>query len=299
MHILVTGSCGLIGRALTQALQSGGLTVRGFDPRAIDPGERGDVRDPEAVRAAIETCDGVVHLGAVSRVVWGERDPALCQTTNVEGSHNVMVSVATSRRRPWVILASSREVYGQATSLPVAEDAPRRPLNVYARSKVAAEDLAHAAQRDGVRAAVVRLSNVYGSVGDHPDRVVPAFARAALAGAPIRVEGADRLYDFTHIDDVTRGLMMLVRLFVAGERPPPPIHFVSGTGTTLGALAELAVALVGSTSSITAAPPRAYDVARFQGDPERARAWLGWRTQIPLGDGVGRLVAALREEGAR
>jgi len=180
MHILVTGSCGLVGRALTQALQSDGLTVRGFDPHAIDPGERGDVRDPKAVRAAIETCDGVIHLGAVSRVVWGERDPALCQTTNVEGSRNVLASAATSRRRPWVILASSREVYGQATSLPVAEDAPRRPLNVYARSKVAAEDLAHAVRRDGVRAAVVRLSNVYGSAADHPDRVVPAFARSDM-----------------------------------------------------------------------------------------------------------------------
>jgi nucleoside-diphosphate-sugar epimerase len=298
-QILVTGACGLVGRALTLALGSAGFTVRGLDPRATTPRDRGDVCDPGSVRGAVDGCDGVLHLGAVSRVVWGERDPARCHATNVEGSRNVLAAAAVSRSRPWVVVASSREVYGQAETLPVAEDAPRRPMNVYGRSKLAAEDLAQGARREGVRAVVVRLSNVYGSPGDHLDRVVPAFARAAAAGAPIRVEGAARLYDFTHIDDVTRGLMALVHRLAAGEPPPPPLHFVSGTGTTLGELARLAVVAAGSASAIITAPPRDYDVARFQGDPRLALAVLGWRTRVALAEGVERLVAAFREEGWR
>jgi nucleoside-diphosphate-sugar epimerase len=293
-QILITGSSGLVGRAITQALRSAGFAVRGFDPRATTPDDRGDVRDSEAVLQALGRCDGVLHLGAVSRVIWGERDPATCWATNVDGTRNVLVSAAASRRRPWVIITSSREVYGQAEHLPVTEDTPRCPMNAYARSKVAAEDLAFAACRDGVRAAVVRLSNVYGSVEDHADRVVPAFATAAAVGAPIRVEGSTRLFDFTHIDDVTQGLMGLVHRLMDGATPPSPIHFVSGTGTTLGELAALAVSIGRSASTIIEAAPRGYDVARFQGDATRALELLGWQSRVPLRDGLARLIEAYR-----
>lgn len=297
-QILITGSCGLIGRAATTSLRAAGFEVRGFDPLAPDVAQRGDVRDASALRAAVASCGGVLHLGAVSRVVWGERDPAQCLATNVDGTRNVLAAAAAAPARPWVLVASSREVYGQADALPVAEDAPRRPMNVYARSKREAENLAFAAVRDGVRAAVVRLSNVYGCARDHRDRVVPAFVRAAARGAPLRVEGAERLYDFTHVDDVARGLAALAERLDGGAELPPPIHFVSGEGTTLGELAALAVALAGAQSEVTEAPPRAYDVARFRGDPARAATLLGWRARVPLRDGVARLLADVREEAA-
>lgn len=296
--ILITGSCGLVGRAMTHTLTAAGYRVRGFDPAATMPDDRGDVCDPEALRAAVAGCDGVLHLGAVSRVVWGERDPARCHATNVGGTRNVLLAAAATHTRPWVVVASSREVYGQAAVLPVDEDTPRQPMNVYARSKVAAEELAKAARRDGVRAAVVRLSNVYGSTLDHRDRVVPAFARAAAHGAAIRVEGADRLYDLTHIDDVAQGLTALLRLLDDGA-DPPPIHFVSGIGTTLGELAALAAEVAGTTCETNPAPPREYDVARFVGDPKRALDLLGWRATVPLREGLARLIKTFREEGSR
>ncbi len=296
--ILITGSCGLVGRAMTRALTTAGYRVRGFDPAATTADDRGDVCDAEAVRSAIAGCDGVLHLGAVSRVVWGERDPARCHATNVEGTRNVLLAAAAAHARPWVVVASSREVYGQAAVLPVDEDAPRLPMNVYARSKVAAEELAEVARRDGVRAAVVRLSNVYGSALDHRDRVVPAFARAAAHGASIRVEGAERLYDLTHIGDVARGLTALVTRLDDGV-DPLPIHFVSGIGTTLGELAALAAEVAGTTCEVNPAPPREYDVARFVGDPSRALDLLGWRATVPLREGLSRLIKTFREEGSR
>lgn len=296
--ILITGSSGLVGRAMTPALTAVGYRVRGFDPAATTVDDRGDVRDAEALRAAVDGCDGVLHLGAVSRVVWGEREPERCQAINVEGTRNVLLAAAAAHTRPWVVVASSREVYGQAATLPVDEDAPRQPMNVYARSKVAAEQLAEAARRDGVRAAVVRLSNVYGSALDHRDRVVPAFARAAAHGATIRVDGAERLYDITHIEDVARGLMALVARLDEGV-DPPPIHFVSGVGTTLGELAALAAEVAGTTCEVHPAPPREYDVARFVGDPARARELLGWRATIPLREGLDRLIRTFREEESR
>jgi nucleoside-diphosphate-sugar epimerase len=291
--ILITGSSGLVGSALVPALTLRGAEVTRLDITASGTA-RGDVRVRDRVREAITGVHGVVHLAAVSRVVWGERQPALCWSTNVGGLRNVLELAASASARPWVIFASSREVYGQPDRLPVTEDAPLRPVNVYGRSKLEGEQLVGAAQRDGVRACTIRLSNVFGALEDHADRVVPAFARAAALGRELRVDGADHTFDFTHIDDVTRGIVTLAELLSAREDVPPPIHFVSGTPTTLGELAAAAIRIAGTGASVRHAPPRTFDVARFVGNSARARALLGWRPRVGLEDGLTRLIQAFR-----
>jgi nucleoside-diphosphate-sugar epimerase len=295
LQILVTGSHGLVGRALVARSRAAGWRVRGLDLRAEDEAERGDVRDAARVAEAIAGCDGVVHLAAVSRVVWAERDPQLCEETNVGGLQNVLEAALRSPGRPWVLFASSREVYGQAESLPVSEDAPLRPLNVYGRAKVAGEELVADAGRRGLRARTVRLSNVYGSTEDHADRVVPAFARAAVLGEPLRVDGADNCFDFTHIEDVTRGLRLLIEALASGSQERTPLQLSTGRGTTLGALAEEAIRASGSASEIVHAPPRDFDVSRFVGAAGRAERELGWKAQVMVPEGVRRLVADVRK----
>jgi UDP-glucose 4-epimerase len=294
-HVLVTGSSGLVGRALRVALVSRGFEVSELDIRTSGP-SHGDVRDPDRVRRAVNGCDGVVHLAAVSRVIWAEQDPQLCMSTNVPGLRNVLHCISENPRRPWLVFASSREVYGQPSRLPASEDCPLQPINVYGRSKVEGEKLVDAARRDGLRAAIVRLSNVFGCARDYPDRVVPAFARAVVEGSPLRVDGAGNTFDFTHIDDVTRGLVALVELLCAGEAAPPPIHFVTGSPTTLGELADLATSIAGHASAIHVAPPRSFDVGRFYGDPARASSLLGWTPQVALEQGLSQLIEDFRVE---
>lgn len=270
-------------------LESSGFEVRGLDIRA-DNAETGDVRDPVDVKKALHGCIGIVHLAAVSRVVWGERDPDLCWKTNVEGFRNVLEAAGQLAVKPWVIFASSREVYGQPERLPADEETPLRPVNVYARSKVAGEELIAEARNRGLRACVIRLSNVYGSTQDHADRVVPAFARAALLGQPLRIDGCDHTFDFTHISDVVQGIAALVALLDRGAAPPPPIHFVSGVPTTLGELATLAIDIAQSDSTVTHAPPRDFDVAKFHGCPGRAQSLLGWSPRTSLRQGLAALI---------
>ena len=79
--ILVTGSEGLIGRALCRALRARGHTVRGFDNRASGA-DRGDLLDKTALGARLRGIRGVVHLAAMSRVKDGETAPELCEATN-------------------------------------------------------------------------------------------------------------------------------------------------------------------------------------------------------------------------
>lgn len=295
-RILVTGSSGLVGSALSKALIAEGYDVKGLDLRSEDPAARGDVRDADQVRHRLGDCDGIVHLAAVSRVIAGERDPDLCWLTNVDALQALIAVAKDAPRRPWLVFASSREVYGQPVALPVDEDCVLAPVNIYGRSKVEGERLIEQARADGMRACTIRLSNVFGSVSDHRDRVVPAFARAAATGRDLRVDGRNHTFDFTHISDVTAGIMALARHMLEGTAPPPPIHFVSGVATTLGELAEAAVAIAGSRSVIREAPPRDFDVARFVGNGARAKELLGWEPRVPLHAGLKRLIEECRSE---
>ena len=148
-----------------------------------------------------------MHLAAVSRVIWAERAPEDCRSTNIGGLRRVLEVAFEQPVPPWVIFASSREVYGQPRPLPGTEDTPLSPVNLYGRSKVEGERLVEEARASGLRTAAVRLSNVYGSALDHADRVVPAFVWAAVQGNAIRIDGAECTFDFTHIDDTVRGMV--------------------------------------------------------------------------------------------
>lgn len=292
-HILVTGSSGLIGSALVQRLRAEGHKVREFDLRAIGSA-RGDMLCEADVARAVEGVEGVVHLAAVSRVVWAQNDPKHCWDVNVEALRTLLAHVTAAPRKPWVVFGSSREVYGEPQHFPVMEDAPLVPLNVYGRAKVEGEMLVRDVGEAGGRASILRFSNVFGSVRDHADRVVPAFVRAAIRGEELRVDGRDNTFDFTHVDDVVRGAAAVINLMISGTPALSPIHFVTGQPTTLHQLATMVIAEANSASRIREAAERSYDVARFHGSYERARQELGWTPEVDVRSGVRRLMQDMR-----
>ncbi len=294
MHgkILITGSSGLVGAATRPALRALGYKVVGCDLLGHGS-DLGDVRDAEYIESRMADCDGVLHLAAVSRVAWAEADPALCEGTNVGGIRNILAAARRREKPPWVLFASSREVYGHVAELPATEDTPLRPINVYGRSKVAGEDMIREAAAEGIRAATVRLSNVYGAADDHVDRVIPAFLRAAMAGGELRVEGGGNTFDFVHLSDVARGLCALINRMSGTGPLPPPVHLVTGVPTSLGQLARLAVDLGSDDAECTEYPARDFDVSVFHGDPARAADELDWKARVPLREGMKMLRDAL------
>ena len=297
-RVLVTGSAGLIGRPLCAALRLAGYAVKGFDLRVAGDGrqvaddEYGDVRDAASLRRAMTGCDGVIHLAAMSRVLEAESAPEACHATNVGGVRNVLaaIDVAGRHAEPWLVFASSREIYGNPASLPADEDTPAQPINRYAASKVEGERLLAAAAAGGRRAMIVRFSNVYGSVADYPDRVVPAFAMAAAHGGRLVVRGPDQVLDFTHIEDLVRGLLRLVAVFGDARVDVPTLHFVTGRGTSLGELAAMSAAHSATGCEVVEAPKTGIHVGRFIGCGARARRWLDWAPEIEIEDGLRRLV---------
>lgn len=290
-YILVTGSEGLIGKQLCLSLERLGKSVKRFDIKLPkEHSDFGDILDLNCLSTKLKDCIGIVHLAAISRVVWGEKDPEHCWQTNVIGTQNILRVAKESPLKPWVVYASSREVYGQQQNLPVEIDAICAPMNIYARSKEAAENEVLLARKSLLRTAVIRYSSVYGSVYDHETRVVPAFCRAAVLGAPLQIEGLDNTLDFTHVDDVVKGTIAVINALEQGEGEFPPMHLTTGVPTTLDALARLVCKSAGRELNIIEAPSRSYDVARFWGSTTKTTKLLGWQAEIPVEVGVYDLV---------
>ncbi|MBF5059642.1 NAD-dependent epimerase/dehydratase family protein [Candidatus Neptunochlamydia vexilliferae] len=290
MRILITGSKGLIGTALKNSLRFMGLEVVGID-NEFDPHhpEHGDILDSSSLFSKVKGIDGIVHLAAISRVIFGEKNPELCWKTNVEGTRNIIEAALSTPRKPWMIYASSREVYGEQETLPVPESATLRPVNIYGESKVEAEKIVEQAKKKGLKGTIVRFSNVYGSVLDHHNRVIPAFCRAAATGHDIIVEGKDNLFDFTYLEDVIQGVLSLINL-LSTQDAPPPIHFTTGKTSSLGEVAEIAKEASLKPLNILEGTPRSFDVSRFRGETSRAKKLLNWRACVDIKEGMQRLI---------
>jgi nucleoside-diphosphate-sugar epimerase len=158
----------------------------------------GDIRNQSALDSAF-TPDvvGVINLAAVSRVMWCLENEADCQDVNVRGVDLVLKAMERFGGDPWLIQASSREVYGSARMFPVHESSPREAANVYGISKAKAEEVVERRIRrlrwtlrgSKLHAIALRLSNVYGGEFDHHERLVPGMMTRAIAHRPIQIVG--------------------------------------------------------------------------------------------------------------
>ena len=252
--------------------------------------EHGNISEISQLIHSMEGCDGVIHLAATTKVLTCEREPHWCRAINVIGTQNVLDAALQQPSKPWVLFASSREVYGQA-ALPVVEDTALKPLNTYGLSKALGEHRVLGARDRGLCTGIFRLANVYGAANAREsNRVIPAFINQARQDRTLRVDDPNHTIDFTHIADVTEAIARFAMYISAGLQPPP-IHFVSGQQTNLVELAEMIIELAFSKSQIKITQPRGYDVMQFVGDPARAYDLLGWKTTISLKQGIEKLLA--------
>ena len=290
IRVLVTGSAGVLARALIPALRASGFDVVPFD-RASDPAQ--DLLYP-ALREALRGCDGVIHLAGCGRVAVAEADPAQARRDNVEGTASLLAAMMSEIHPPWLVFASSREVYGHAARLPVREDAPLQPQNVYGSTKAEAEALIRAAGGQGLRATVLRLANLYGAPWDHPDRLVPTFVRAVLAGDTLEVRGAGRSLDLLHVSDAVRAFLSAASLLASGRGATGPVNVCSGTEVPLTWLATEMVRIAHARSEVRSVPSLRHEVDRFVGDNNAAQTALSWSPVVPLDQGLVGLVDSLR-----
>jgi nucleoside-diphosphate-sugar epimerase len=173
MNLLITGGCGAIGRQLMRKLEKEGHDVYILDvknhhnvPKFIVC----DISDVACVRNIFNSLhfDGVIHLAAVSSVGKAEEDPKCAHRTNIIGTEIIATSISSTKKKPWLIFASSREVYGQKTLFPVTENDAVSPINIYGNTKCRGECILRRASLEfGLKAVSLRISNAYGGIPAH------------------------------------------------------------------------------------------------------------------------------------
>ncbi len=277
MRILITGGAGFIGRHLIDALTVDRKDIRVLDNlrRATKPDFagrchfiEGDIRERRTVEEAMEGVDLVIHLAAQSNVTGAMVDPDYSFTTNVGGTYEVL-RAAKAAGVGRVVFASSREVYGDAETLPVPESAPLRPRNAYGASKVAGEAYCRAFSEAGLEVNVLRLANVYGP--SDRDRVIPIFIDNALAGLPLRINGGTQMIDFVAVGTVVVALQQAA----FGPVLPGAVNIGSGIGTTLQELARRVLELTGTRVEVETLPVRTFETMQFVADIGLAEKLLG------------------------
>jgi len=279
----VTGGAGFIGAHLVAALVAAGeevIVLDNLSRRELDrTGELrlagsvrlvvADVRSREAVARAMEDVTHVYHLAALSSVRLAMTDPDSCFATNVLGTYHVLAA-AEAAGVERVVFSSSREVYGEACDLPVAEDRQANPKNMYGASKAAAEVYCRAFGRMAkVDVSVLRLCNVYG-VGDR-DRLIPTWLDRARRGEDLVAYGGKQILDFVPVEVVVAALLNAATTRLQGR----PINIGTGVGTSLPALAERVRDLTGVRVGLRILPPRPEDVTRFVANVSRMHSMLG------------------------
>jgi len=310
-NVVVTGGGGFIGSHLVERLLALGANVTAFirynsrnHPGFLDllaPHTRnirlvrGDIRDPEAVRAALEGSDTVFHLAALAGIPYSYIHPIEVFEVNANGTLNVLVGARDARLRR-VVIASTSEVYGSAIYVPIDEQHPKQPLSPYSASKIASDAIAlsfHAAFQTPV--TVVRPFNTYGP--RQSDRaIIPTILSQALTQEEITVGNIAPTRDFTYVSDTVEGFLQLSESEAAVGQE---VNLGTGSEVSIGDLVQRINSVIGRTLPIRTQEervrPETSEVNRLLSNNSKARDLVGWTPRVSLNDGL-RLTAKWVEE---
>ena len=232
MKILVTGSAGFIGSALSIKLLDRDDQVIGIDNHNdyYDPALKKsrlsrhinhqnynhinmDIEDQKAVEELFNEhqFDGVVNLAAQAGVRYSIENPLKYVKTNMVGFGHILEGCRYGNIAH-LVYASSSSVYGSNTKIPFSvHDNVDHPISLYAASKKANELMAHTySHLYNLPTTGLRFFTVYGP-WDRPDMALQKFTKSILAGEKIQVfnYGKHRR-DFTYIDDIVEGVIRVL-----------------------------------------------------------------------------------------
>ncbi|KAF8307213.1 hypothetical protein DL93DRAFT_2232275 [Clavulina sp. PMI_390] len=341
-RVLVTGGGGNIGKHIVRRLLASSTQVTILDtlfyPDELSHASSenqggqpllrfhlGDIRNATALTSAL-TPDvvGVIHLAAVSRVAWCLQNANDCMDVNERGTKLVFDALAQLNEKDhgnrWFILASSREVYGDAgrgNPVPFRENDETKPANAYGASKLAAERVVQSRISDlmrqsgtssgSIHAMALRLSNVYGGIHDHLERLVPSITTQALSHQVIQISGGEQDFDMLHIDDCVDAFMLAISTLTASLEPPrkwsfsssasPSFSFeaynvASGFSANVPSLVDTIVSLTRSQSPIRYITADNHYPNVYRGDTAKAREVLGFKAHISVQEGLQLFVKA-------
>ncbi len=294
MNLIVTGGAGFIGSHLTKY-----LIKKGHNGRVIDNLRRGsfdnlkdikdkidfqeiDILDYEKMKNVVKNADGIFHQAALGSVPQSFKEPEEYHRVNAMGTENVLKLAKEFGFK--VVYASSSSVYGNQDTLPIKEDAEKKPLNPYGQSKLESEQFAKKYADVGVKVIALRYFNVFG-IGQNPNYagVVPKFIERLVQNKPPIIYGdGNQLRNFTFVDDVVEANV----LAFDNKIEHAFMNIATGVMTSVKELAAIMIRLSGLSIEPTYEKAREGDIEKSQADNSLAKNLINWVPKTTLEEGL-------------
>jgi len=296
MNVLVTGSAGLIGMAVRDALAARGHKITAIDITDYGRNDKSlillglDQRAP--LEALIDTnrIEAIVHAGAISGPMLAKGRPLSLVGANIDCTA-LLLDIARVKALRRFVFCSSISVYGNVGKAVISEERPLHPTSVYGATKVACEQLIEGfAAEFGVSGVSLRIGRVYG-----PYRRAHCHLGAIIRNADIGREteiacSPDFPFHYVYVDDVADAIAAALE----AERIPAFAYNVGGAvALTMPNIVAIAEATI-PRARIRMVPGED-DVPDVQTafDLSRARADLGWAPTRGLAEGLKAYAAAI------
>ena len=291
---LVTGGLGFIGNELVRQLRRHGPVaildnrnrVAPFLEEIADvPVYEVDVTDERAVGQVLAQVrpDRVFHLAAIHYIPECNANPERTRQINVGGTAVVLRACAASGVQR-VIVASTGAIYADSAA-PLTESAAVAPVDVYGRSKAAAEELCQtAAARDGLTIVVARLFNNYGPRETNP-HIIPEIISQLRGRDTLELGVISTIRDYIHTRETAEALRRLARCHVAAFET---VNVGTGRGVSVRQLVDLCAEHLRRTLTIAFDPERVRPVDKQVqvADIAKLARLTGWAPQLPLAEGL-------------
>ena len=302
MNFIVTGGAGFIGSHLAKH-----LIKTGHDVTVIDSLRRGsfdnlkeikdkidfqeiDILDYEKMKNVAKNVDGIFHQAALGSVPQSFKEPEEYHRVNAIGTENVLKLAKEFGFK--VVYASSSSVYGNQEKFPIKEDAEKKPLNPYGKSKLESEQFANKYADMGVKVIGLRYFNVFG-IGQNPNYagVVPKFIERLVEHKPPIIFGdGNQLRNFTFVDDVVEANMLAFESKVEHAF----INIATGVMTSVKELAEIMIRLSGLSLEPIYEKAREGDIEKSQADNSLAKNLLNWTPKTTLEEGLQKIFPKIK-----
>jgi UDP-glucose 4-epimerase len=305
MKYLITGGAGFIGSHIAHALLDQNAEVRILDNFSSGKHENlkgldldlieGDLRDPNKVADSVKGIDIIFHEAAFVSVPESMEKPQECFDVNVTGT-SLLFEAARKAGVKRIVIASSAAVYGDSTAMPLVENTPLKQLSPYATSKRIDEMYAELyTNQFGLEVAALRYFNVYGP-RQRPDSMyaaaVPIFIRRILDNKPVTIFGdGGQSRDLVNVRDVVQANLLASQHSAA---PGQVFNVCTGVETRLLDLLDILYEIYPNAPRHVHAEPRAGDIYRSIGTPQKAMDTLGFKPLVSLADGVKEALEEMR-----
>jgi len=309
MAVLVTGGAGYIGSHTVRRLREAGI-----DTVVLDTLERGraeallgaplvvgSIADESLVAEVCRehSITAVIHFAAHKSVGESMVNPGPYWTNNVQGTVHLIEGMLAADVRT-IVFSSSAAVYGSPEQVPITEQAPIRPENVYAETKAMMERVIEwYGVTSGLTWASLRYFNAAGASADgvigedwsSTTNLVPLVMRAALTDAgPVDVFGTDfdtpdgsGVRDYIHVEDLAEAHLSALR-HLEGGGENLTVNLGTGTGTSVLEILSMTAEVHGAEVPHRLAERRIGDPATVYADSTRAATELGWTATRDLRD---------------